>query len=116
VAQPEQKSFDTPDERRTPHNVEVAIVTFGDRTFSRITYFPGFRWTVDMKLVAGTDLCQVNHFAYVVCGQCRVQMADGTEFDLKPGDIGTIPAGHDAWVVGNEPFVSIDFAGAIRPE
>lgn len=112
----EQRSFDAPDERRTPPNVEVSIVRFGDRAFSRVTYYPGFRWTTDMKPVAGTDLCQVNHFGYVVSGRCHVVMADGTEADLKPGDIGPIPAGHDAWVIGDEPFVSIDFAGAIKPE
>lgn len=57
MAKPEQKNFNAPDERRTPPNVEVASVTFGDRVFTRITYFPGFRWSVHMKPIAGTDLC-----------------------------------------------------------
>jgi hypothetical protein len=112
----EKRSFDAPDERRTPPHAEVAFVKFGDRTFSRITYFPGFRWTTDMKPIAGTDLCMVNHFTYVVSGHVHVVMADGTEADLGPGDIGPVPAGHDAWVIGDQPFVTLDFAGAIKPE
>ena len=62
MAKLEKRTFDAPDERRTPPKAEVSFVRFGDLTFARVTYFPGFRWTTDMKPVAGTDLCQVNHF------------------------------------------------------
>lgn len=111
-----KKSFTAPDERRTPPNTTLETVRLGDRAVARITYQPGWRWTNDVKPGAGTDLCQVNHFGYVVSGQTRVVMADGTALDLGPGDVATIPAGHDAWVVGDEPFVFLDFGAAVRPE
>lgn len=116
MAKPEKKSFNTPDERRTPPKAEMSFVKFGDRVFVRSINYPGFRWTVDMKPVAGTDLCQVAHFALVISGRCHVALADGTEFEVGPGDIVTVPAGHDMWVVGDEPYVSYDFSGAVRPE
>jgi len=116
VASFAKKSFDTPDERRTPPNTTMELVHFGDRMVARVTYHPGWRWTKDIKPVAGTELCQVNHFAYVLSGRTHVVMADGAEMDLGPGDVAIVPAGHDAWVVGDEPCVFLDFGGAARPE
>jgi hypothetical protein len=115
MAHPEKKSFNAPDERRTPPNTTMEAVRFGDRTVSRITYHPGWRWTTDIKPGAGTDLCQVNHFVYVLSGRTHVVMADGTELDLAPGDVATVPPGHDAWVVGDEACVFVDFGSAARP-
>jgi mannose-6-phosphate isomerase-like protein (cupin superfamily) len=111
-----KKSFHAPDERRTPPNTTMETVQFGDRPVTRITYHPGWRWTNDIKPTAGTDLCQVNHFVYVLSGQTHVVMADGTEMDLLPGDVATVPAGHDAWVVGDKACVFLDFGAAVRPE
>ena len=116
MASPLKKSFDAPDERRTPPNTTMETVRLGDRTVARITYHPGWRWSNDIKPTAGTDLCQVTHFVYVLSGWTHVRMADGTEMDLGPGDIATVPAGHDGWVVGDEPCVFLDFGGAVRPE
>jgi mannose-6-phosphate isomerase-like protein (cupin superfamily) len=116
MASLEKKSFDAPDERRTPPNTTMETVRFGDRTVTRVTYQPGWRWTNDIKPVVGTDLCQVNHFAYVLSGRTHVLMADGTEMDFGPGDMVTIPANHDGWVIGDEPCVFLDFGGAVRPE
>jgi mannose-6-phosphate isomerase-like protein (cupin superfamily) len=115
MASLQKKSFDMPDEQRTPPNTTMETVRFGDQTVTRITYHPGWRWTKDIKPTAGTDLCQVNHFAYVLSGRTHVVMADGSEMDLAPGDVATVPAGHDAWVVGDEPCVLIDFGGAAHP-
>lgn len=112
----EKKNFNAPDERRTPPNTTVDTVGFGGRTVARITYHPGWRWAKDIKPTAGGDLCQVNHFVYVLSGQTHVVMADGAEMDLRPGDIATIPANHDAWVVGDEACVFLDFGAAVRPE
>jgi mannose-6-phosphate isomerase-like protein (cupin superfamily) len=112
----EKKSFNAPDERRTPPNTTIETVRFGDRAVARITYQPGWRWSNDIRPTAGGDLCQVNHFVYVLSGETHVVMADGTALDLRSGDIATIPAGHDAWVVGNEPCVFLDFGGAVRLE
>jgi mannose-6-phosphate isomerase-like protein (cupin superfamily) len=116
MASLEKKSFDAPDERRTPPNTTMDVVQFGDRMVTRVTYHPGWRWTKDIKPVVGTELCQVNHFVYVISGRTHAVMADGREMDLGPGDIATIPANHDGWVVGDEPCVFIDFGGAVRPE
>ncbi len=114
MAKLEKRSFDTADERRTPSNAEIVTVKLGDRAVMRVTYFPGFRWSTDMKSIAGTDICQAYHLGYVISGRCRVAMEDGSETDLGPGDAVSIPAGHDAWVLGDEPFVILDFAGALK--
>jgi hypothetical protein len=111
-----KKNFDAPDERRTPPNTTMETVVLGDRKVTRITYSPGWRWTKDIKSGAGTDLCQVHHFAYVISGRTHVVMADGTAMDIGPGDIADIAAGHDAWVVSDEACVLLDFGGAVRPE
>jgi mannose-6-phosphate isomerase-like protein (cupin superfamily) len=116
MARLEKKSFNAPDERRTPANTTMDTVRFGDRLVTRITYQPGWRWTTDIKPAAGTELCQVNHFLYVVSGRTHVVMSDGTELDLGPGEVATVPAGHDAWVLGNEACVLLDFGGAVRPD
>src|SRR6185312_10769247 len=105
MARLEKRSFNAPDERRTPPNTTMEMVRFGDRIVAQITYHPGRRWTNDIKPTAGTDLCQVNHFGYVLSGETHVVMTDGGEMDLGPGDSATITAGHDAWVVGDEPCV-----------
>src|SRR5512146_28240 len=97
MASLQKRSFNAPDERRTPSNTSMEVVRFGDRTVARITYYPGWRWINDIKPTAGTDLCQVNHFVYVLSGQTHVVMADGGEMDLGPGDVATVPPGHDAW-------------------
>lgn len=116
MASLQKKSFSAPDERRTHPNTSMEVVRFGDRTVARITYHPGWRWVNDIKPTAGTDLCQVNHFVYVLSGHTHVVMADGGEMDLGPGDVATVPPGHDAWVVGDEPCVFLDFGGAARSE
>jgi hypothetical protein len=116
VASLEKKSFTVSDERRTLSNTTMETLHFGGRTVTRITYQPGWRWTNDIKPTSGTDLCQVNHFVYVLSGRTHVVMADGSEMDIAPGDVATISAGHDAWVVGDEPCVLLDFGGAVRPE
>lgn len=116
MADMEKRSFDTPDERRAPPNCEIASVSLGGRVVSRVTYFPGFRWTTDLRPVMGTDLCQGDHFLYVVSGRCHVAMAgSGGEMEFGPGDIGVIHPGHDAWVLGDAPFVCLDFGAAVKP-
>lgn len=110
----QRKSFETPDETRTPPNTKLEIVKFGDMTVVRSTFYPGWRWSKDIGPIAGTKSCQVTHFGYVVSGRCFTRMDDGTEVELGPGDVVINPAGHDGWVVGDEPYVFIDFQGASR--
>lgn len=74
-----------------------------------MTYEPGWRWSVDVKPIAGTQACQFHHVGVTMSGRLRVQMQDGVELEIGPGEVFEIPPGHDAWVVGDEPWVSVDF-------
>jgi class 3 adenylate cyclase len=76
---------------------------------ARITWQPGWRWSVDVKPIVGTDWCQSHHVAYAISGHGHIEMSDGIGMDIGPGEVYEIPPGHDAWVVGDEPFVSVDF-------
>jgi class 3 adenylate cyclase len=96
------------DVRTLPHG-RIDVVDLDDTVVGRMTYEPGWRWSVDVKPIAGTDTCQYHHLGITLAGRLRAQMADGTELELAPGDIFEIPPGHDAWVVGDEPWVSVDF-------
>ncbi|MEO8626337.1 MAG: adenylate/guanylate cyclase domain-containing protein [Candidatus Limnocylindrales bacterium] len=87
----------------------VDVVELDDRVVARITWQPGWRWSIDVKPIVGTEYCQSHHFAYAEQGRLRVQMSDGVELEVNAGEIFEIPPGHDAWVLGDEPFVSIDF-------
>ena len=79
----------------------------------RATFQPGWRWSESVKPIAGTDSCQVPHNGYVVSGRIHIKMDDNTEFEAGPGDAYEIPAGHDGWVIGDEPYVGIDFSPAM---
>lgn len=104
------KSLDEPEASRSPsERGRIELVSLGDVTVGRAVFQPGWRWTVDVQPAAGTELCAVAHTGYVLSGHQVVRMADGTEVELRPGDAFVIPAGHDAWVVGDEPCVTIDF-------
>ncbi len=107
-----QKNFARPDETRSFEKGKMEIVTVGDTTFGRGTFEPGWRWSSCVKPLAQTELCECSHLIYGISGRMRVRMADGHEFEIGPGDVVQIPAGHDAWVVGNQPAVAIDVMGA----
>ena len=77
-----------------------------------MVFEPGWRWSNDVKPIAGTDSCEAPHFQYHVSGRLAIRMDDGTEFVAGPGDITVLPSGHDAWVVGDEPVVTVDWFGA----
>jgi hypothetical protein len=108
----DKKSFDSPDETRTFENGKIELLNLSGGTIGRFTLNPGWQWSKHVKPIAGTEWCQNAHFGYQVSGTMHVVMADGTEFDFRPGEVGVIPPGHDAWVVGNEPVVTIDWTGA----
>jgi len=106
------KSLDQPDETRaTADKGHVELVTVGEVTVGRATFQPGWRWSEHVKPLTGTELCQATHTGYVVSGRQAVRMADGSQAELGPGDAFVVGAGHDAWVVGDEPCVTIDFSG-----
>src|SRR5512140_2301022 len=98
----ESKNFATPDEVRTFPHGRVELVKIGGGTVGRLILEPGWRWSTDVKPIAGSTWCEAPHFQYVVSGCLHILMADGDEFDLKTGYVNTLPSGHDAWVVGDE--------------
>ena len=106
-----KKSLNTPDETRTFPKGKVELATVGGVTFGRATLQPGWKWSESVKPIAKTDSCQAPHTQYVISGRLHIRMDDGTEKEYGPGDVGIIPPGHDAWVVGNEACVSIDITG-----
>lgn len=108
-----QRFQDSADVRRFP-NGRVEVVELNDRAVGRMTYDPGWRWATDVKPLAGTDSCQFHHVGLTLSGRLRVQMTDGTELEVGPGDVFEFPPGHDAWVVGDEPWVSVDFEAVRR--
>ena len=112
AAQVEWKDFAKADEVRTFGHGKIEMLHIGGGMVGRLVIEPGWRWSVDVKPIAGTEWCEAPHFQYVVSGRMHVQMKDGREFDLGPGSVSYLPAGHDAWVVGNEPVVSVDWHGA----
>lgn len=105
----QSRSFDTPDETRTPDKTKVEVVRMGDTSASRFTFEPGWRWSECVKPVAGTESCQARHLGFVQSGRLHVTHEDGSEQDLGPGDAYVIEPGHDAWVVGDERFVGYEF-------
>ena len=108
----EWKDFASPDEVRTFPHGRIELLHIGGGTVGRMTLEPGWRWSTDVKPIAGTEWCEAPHFQYVVSGRLHVRMKDGAEFDLGPGTVSHLPAGHDAWVVGDEPVVGVDWHGA----
>lgn len=108
----EHKSFTTPEETRSFERGKVELLTVGGAEIGRLTLQPGWRWSDHVKPIAGTDLCEAPHFQYHVSGRLGVRMADGTEFELGPGDVSSLPEGHDGWVIGDEPVVIVDWYGA----
>jgi len=109
----ELKSFGKPEEVREFPKGRVDLLKIGGATVGRATFEPGWRWSTSVQPIARTKSCEAPHFQYHVSGVLMVLMDDGTELECKPGDVSLLPSGHDAWVVGNEPAVIVDFQGMI---
>ena len=112
MAKAERKSFSSPDETRTFEKGKVDLVKVDGKLVARLTLEPGWKGSEHVKPTAGTEWCEVEHFHYHVSGRMHIVMSDGTEFDVGSGEISALPRGHDAWVVGDEPVVLIDWEGA----
>jgi quercetin dioxygenase-like cupin family protein len=106
------RRFDEPDERRAFDRGMFELVTAGGMTLGRARYEPGWRWSEHVGPTVGTELCEVEHVGVVLSGRAAVRMADGTELLMEPGDVFAVPPGHDSWVVGDEPYVSLHLLGA----
>jgi hypothetical protein len=112
MQQTEHRSFEQPDEVREFPNGRAEILKVGGDDIGRLVFQPGWRWSTDLRPSAGTDSCTAPHFQYHLAGQLAIQMDDGEEFVAVPGDVTSLPSGHDAWVVGDEPVVVVDWFGA----
>ena len=106
-----RKRFDRPDETRTVEKARIELVELGDAAIGFATFEPGWHWAKHVKPIVETETCEVHHLGYVMSGHLHVDMDDGASIDLLPGDVFEVPPGHVAYVVGDEPWTSIDFAG-----
>lgn len=107
----EVKSFSTPDEVRMFPKGKLELINEGGIVVGRATFEPGWRWSESLQPLMGTKTCEAPHFQYHVAGRIKVVTDDGEEFECKPGDVSLLGKGHDAWVIGDEPAVIVDFQG-----
>jgi len=106
------KTFANPDERRSFPKGHAEVVNLDESTVGRSQWEPGWRWTTHLAPVAGTASCQVHHLGLSVSGRLRVETDAGDTIDIPPDSIYEIPPGHDAWVVGDEPWVTVEWTSA----
>jgi hypothetical protein len=112
-AKAELKNFGTPDEVREFPKGRLELIKIGGATIGRAVFEPGWRWATSVQPIAKTSSCEAPHFQYHVAGVLRIKMDDGTEFDCTAGDVSLLPRGHDAWVIGDEAAVVVDFQGML---
>lgn len=108
----ETKSYTRPEEVRSFEKGRMEVIALAGVTFGRATFEPGWKWSTCVKPVAKTESCQSAHLGYQLSGRMHIVMDNGAEKDIGPGEVFSIPPGHDAWVVGNEPVVMLDITGA----
>jgi quercetin dioxygenase-like cupin family protein len=106
------KRFEKPDDVRKFEKGTFEVVRIGGMTIGRASYEPGWKWSKHVGAATGAKSCMVEHVGMVVSGRATAAMDDGRVFEMKAGDIFYIPPGHDSWVVGDEPYVSIHLMGA----
>ena len=106
------KRFDQPDEVRRFPKGAFELVRIGDVVIGRATYEPGWKWSQHVGAAAGVSSCMVEHVGLVISGRAAVKMDDGEERIMEPGDLFYVPPGHDSWVVGNEPYISLHVMGS----
>ena len=107
------KNFDKPDEIRKFDKGQFEIVTLANMTIGRATYAPGWKWSIDVSPLVGTEFCEVEHLGMVITGSATVAFKDGKIYTLEKGDIFYVsPQPHDSWVVGDQEYISLHFLGA----
>ena len=106
------RRFATPDEVRTFAHGHAEVLKLDESAVGRATYEPGWRWTTDMPSIAGTPTCQLHHLGYSISGVMHVVTDDGQEIDIEAESVYEIPAGHDAWVVGDAPWTTVEWTSA----
>ena len=113
MSEAELKNFGKPDEVREFPKGRVELIKVGGAMVGRAVFEPGWRWATSVQPLAKTKSCEAPHFQYHVSGVLKILMNDGTELECRAGDVSLLPSGHDAWVVGDEPAVVVDFQGMI---
>lgn len=112
MPRPQSRSFTQPEETRTfPHGT-LRIINLDEVVVGQYELQPGWKWSTDVKPIAGTPYCQHHHMGYALQGRLRVTLKDGTSYDVRAGDAYEIPPGHDAWVEGDEKYLGIEFSGS----
>jgi quercetin dioxygenase-like cupin family protein len=106
------RRFEAADEIREFPLGTFEVITMGGLTIGRATYEPGWRWSEHVAPITGGTSCKIEHAGIVLSGKAAVRMDDGHEFVMEDGDLFTVPAGHDSWVIGDQPYVSLHFLGA----
>jgi hypothetical protein len=109
----QMKSFGKADEIREFPKGRLELIKVGGATVGRAILEPGWRWSTSVQPIVKTKSCEAPHFQYHVSGTLKILMDDGTELECHPGDVSLLTAGHDAWVLGDEPVVLVDFQGMI---
>ena len=104
-------NLDHPDEVRDFDHGRLDVVNLGEETIGRQIFEPGWRWSDHVQPIAGTPTCELHHIGMLLAGHMRAEMVDGSTLDIGPNDVYEMPPGHDAWVVGDEPAVSIQWTG-----
>jgi quercetin dioxygenase-like cupin family protein len=104
-------NFDDPVETRTFEKGQFELYRVGPMTIGRASYEPGWVWTEHVGKALGQTSCEIEHVGLVLSGRAAVKMTDGREVVMSPGDFFAVPPGHDSWVVGDEPYVSLHFLG-----
>ncbi len=112
MPRPQHRSFTEPEETRTFPHGNLRIIKLDEVVVGRYQLEPGWRWSNDIKPIAGTPFCQHHHMGYALQGCIHVLLKDGTSYDVVAGDAYELPPGHDAWVVGDETYVGIEFSGS----
>jgi hypothetical protein len=116
VAGVETKSFDSPDETRTPEKTKIDVVQVAGSTAARVTFQPGWKWSECIKPVAGTDSCQARHVGTIISGKLHIEHEDGSQGEAGPGDVYVVEPGHNAWVVGDDPVIGFEFESKAAAE
>jgi len=112
MAKLDTRNMDAPDEVRTLPNTSIHIAKFDGHTVGRFTFEPGWKWSENVKPMVGTQTCQAYHVGFCSEGRLQVEAEDGSTIEIGPGDSYAIPPGHNAWVLGDERFVGLEFMSA----
>ena len=108
----EIKNMSDSEEVREMDRAKLEMVNVAGAKVARFVLRKGWKWSIDIKPLVKTEWCEAPHFQYQISGKLHVKLKDGTEFEIGPGDVSSVPAGHDAWVVGDEPAVGIEWTAA----